>query len=667
MKKNLLLGFIAFSFAITSVASYAKGDLSGLLRNGQMSMKKTNPITNLGEIPQIKSLSHAKVPSDPLPPLVSVPGATWVGIKGYYDLQTNRSGLHNIQVDPENPNNIHAAVMSAFDVTVDDTVAQTYSQRRVYYVFSSDGGVSWSAPKSISTLRAGFCDMVLLKRNGKYIPIIAAHHIIAEGSASVVTAIYIEQGDPGTGNFKQVDGTRTTYNNATKDIIWPTLTLSKDGSKVFVSSAVYIGGGGSIDNVQFGTFTLTEGQMNATWSGWKPGPGRGDSRSYTQGGDQLLRTSASGKIGMVWQNYDFGTPDLALYYSESVDDGTTWTDPISVFTPVATQATTSSGDPMILRSQSGFDFFFDGEDPVVVFSGYYDAGVNTSANEYIPASGSLLYWRKGMTTPKLLVSKQNDSDLGDPLYTGDFLSTWTASSTVDPQTANLEQVTIAQTADPKKFTVFFEAWVQDDTADVGPIGDGTRSSYPFHSIYQMTTLDGGTSWQEPIAYKVNDVSAPADKHIDYRYPQVSTFNPAGASSTTHQTMFQADSMAGTFVLGATEGGPSWAEDSWWFQKDEVSRVRGSITNAGSFTLANYPNPVISGNTTTISFSLDNTSNVTLVVTDVLGRTVTQINEGKLSGGAHEISFSTKNLATGVYNYCIRAGAEAAFGAMNVIR
>src|ERR1043166_5575432 len=56
----------------------------------------------------------------PLPPAVAVPGTTYIGIATKYHLQSNHGGLHNVQVDPSNSQNIHACVMSVPNVTESD-------------------------------------------------------------------------------------------------------------------------------------------------------------------------------------------------------------------------------------------------------------------------------------------------------------------------------------------------------------------------------------------------------------------------------------------------------------------------------------------------------------------------------------------------------------------
>ncbi|OGU34476.1 MAG: hypothetical protein A2068_02095, partial [Ignavibacteria bacterium GWB2_35_6b] len=68
---------------------------------------------------------------------------------------------------------------------------------------------------------------------------------------------------------------------------------------------------------------------------------------------------------------------------------------------------------------------------------------------------------------------------------------------------------------------------------------------------------------------------------------------------------------------------------------------------------NYPNPF--NPSTTIEFALPQSSNVKLVVYDILGRTVASLVNCDLNAGYHKINFNASNLSSGVYFYSIKAG------------
>jgi hypothetical protein len=69
---------------------------------------------------------------------------------------------------------------------------------------------------------------------------------------------------------------------------------------------------------------------------------------------------------------------------------------------------------------------------------------------------------------------------------------------------------------------------------------------------------------------------------------------------------------------------------------------------------NYPNPF--NPSTIIKFSLAADSKVSLTVFDVLGQEVSNLINGNLSAGLHEINFNASNINSGVYFYRIDATA-----------
>jgi phage baseplate assembly protein gpV len=69
-------------------------------------------------------------------------------------------------------------------------------------------------------------------------------------------------------------------------------------------------------------------------------------------------------------------------------------------------------------------------------------------------------------------------------------------------------------------------------------------------------------------------------------------------------------------------------------------------NTADFSVNVFPNPSV--NEATVSFELTNTSDVTLTVTDLAGKTVYTNNLGNTTAGKHNVEINTAVLAGGIY-------------------
>jgi len=96
----------------------------------------------------------------------------------------------------------------------------------------------------------------------------------------------------------------------------------------------------------------------------------------------------------------------------------------------------------------------------------------------------------------------------------------------------------------------------------------------------------------------------------------------------------------------------------------VSADRGDVPDIYALR-QNYPNPF--NPTTRISFQLPRAGHVRLVIHDILGRPVSELVNGDMSAGIHELEFEGSRLPSGVYLYRMEAGTFSQTRKMVLVR
>ena len=93
-------------------------------------------------------------------------------------------------------------------------------------------------------------------------------------------------------------------------------------------------------------------------------------------------------------------------------------------------------------------------------------------------------------------------------------------------------------------------------------------------------------------------------------------------------------------------------------------VKGITRNALTY-YGNYPNPA--DGSTNVKFSLTANTDVTILVTDMAGRTEQTIKEGPLAAGTYTVPVNTASLPSGDHLYLIRtAGGDGIVGKVSVV-
>ncbi len=596
----------------------------------------------------------------PLPQSVKLPsGVDSIPVNGTWPQQSNSRALHNIQVDPSNPNNIHAVITGLTDNSGKDVGSLT---RHCFYTFSSDAGKHWKAPVILSQYRSGYADMQLVQRSpGVWIPVIAAHHYLNSSGSQTESALWVEKGNPGDGNFAQCEGSGTTMEGSISLIIWPCIAVSPDGKSVYMIASVSPAtSGGAEDQLQFGVWNLSAD--TAVFQGWTAEPGSTDANNgaagITSGGAYRIEVSKSGHIGVMWENTQ--SSDGSIYFSESTDGGNNWSSTIPYILEGASftsrTVNDNSGNTYSWTPSGSLDFWYVGDVPHFIYVGDFD---DAGGGLYFPYSTSIYYVPDPNEGDSIMVA---NAALNAGTGTGAVPNILDLSSNV----VNLQELpicypTVATTGDTTHFAVFFQTHIEGDTE---VFTDDTGSvTFAYGSIFYSATTDGGNTWTDPQPFMVNDPTA--SQKFDFRYPQTSSFNPFTASEATYHTAISIDTAAGEVD---SVGQPGFDVIGYGHAVATVTGTLGVSNNGGQASLqviSSYPNPFASA--TTIQFTLPNESNVLLTVTDVLGRTVATLVDGRLGAGEHSSTLNAGDLPNGVYRYTLQADGVSISGSMSLLR
>lgn len=89
------------------------------------------------------------------------------------------------------------------------------------------------------------------------------------------------------------------------------------------------------------------------------------------------------------------------------------------------------------------------------------------------------------------------------------------------------------------------------------------------------------------------------------------------------------------------------------------------TEAGISAFTVFPNPA--NDKAVVNFSLANASDVDVVVTDMMGRTVQVVNKSEFTAGKHQVNINLSNVAAGVYNVSLKTDNGTATTRLSVVK
>ena len=187
------------------------------------------------------------------------------------------------------------------------------------------------------------------------------------------------------------------------------------------------------------------------------------------------------------------------------------------------------------------------------------------------------------------------------------------------------------------------------------------------TIYSFSTVLGQTVYQVPVSSKGNSIVLTVANESNSLGASMLSVKPVGSHPelkftpqvTTVKTLAARGEMDVTFSFDVGREAKVGRKDTLVFEiKDRIGgiwlkSIVVQYTAPKQYRLdQNFPNPF--NPSTTIYYDLPHDSKVSIIVYDILGREVRHLIDRIEDAGSHDIRFSARGLASGVYIYRMQA-------------
>ena len=193
---------------------------------------------------------------------------------------------------------------------------------------------------------------------------------------------------------------------------------------------------------------------------------------------------------------------------------------------------------------------------------------------------------------------------------------------------------------------------------------GSKYMLKSEKDYYYDTLESKFKLQYEFERFFNSFAKPSlEKYVEYYLDNTFNMGKAYLSYDSEGYLISArsyrfynsltDSMPASYWINFENNNNIFSADARHLSITYRDLVSVPTNKTYQFELAqNYPNPF--NPTTTIQFSIPETSFIELSVFDILGRKVAKLVEGKFEVGTHKVTFDATNLSSGIYFYKLKS-------------
>jgi hypothetical protein len=371
-----------------------------------------------------------------------------------------------------------------------------------------------------------------------------------------------------------------------------------------------------------------------------------DSTQYLNGGGDNYAIDAKGNTVVIALG---GITDHVTIW-KSIDNGDNFTRMLADSFPFAPYAGKALITDTIWTNDGSVEVLIDNSGQVHAWWGSFKMfdpdTTNNSTYSYFPRTNGLKYWNENQKTVMDIGSVYDiDQNLAVDIFPAtyarnkDFNANPPINSAAQYGQTSLATMPSASIDGNGNIFCVFSAPIE---------GDVNIDNENFRDIWINHTTNGGTSWgtQQNVTKSIakEDVFAAVAK---------------SANSFVHM-IYQADPNPGTELQNADDPGSNDIN----YMAIPVSDILSGAIGVGqeaigiadpqvSIVSQNYPNPF--DNETNVVITLNTSSDVSLRVSDMLGKSVQSYELGKMSAGTHSLVIEGAGLKPGVYFYTVQAG------------